>query len=160
MSGFTIFSEDVWDKWPPLWSSRQSFWLQIHRSRVPFPALPDLLRSSGSGTGSTHPREDNWGATWKESSGSGLENLNQRPCEFVALATRKVYPLKLSLTSPTSGGRSVGMVRACGLKPRSLFCFVSFPHRFHLYFRGKISRRHVSRPVAIYLLLEYANGNK
>jgi hypothetical protein len=30
-----------------------------------------------------------------------------------------LYPLKLALTSPTSGGRSVGIVRACGLKPRS-----------------------------------------
>ena len=34
-----------------LWSSGQSFWLQIHRSRVRFPALPDFLSSSGSGTG-------------------------------------------------------------------------------------------------------------
>jgi hypothetical protein len=25
---------------PPLWSSGQSFWLQIRRSRVQFPALP------------------------------------------------------------------------------------------------------------------------
>jgi len=49
---------------PPLWSSGQSFWLQIHRSRVRFPALPDFLSSSGSGTGSTQPREINWGATW------------------------------------------------------------------------------------------------
>jgi hypothetical protein len=44
---------------PPLWSSGQSFWLQIQRSRVGFPALPDFLRSSGFGTGSTQPREDN-----------------------------------------------------------------------------------------------------
>ena len=51
-------------KWPPLWSSGQSFWLQIQRSRVRFPALPDFLSSSGSGTGSTQPREFNWGATW------------------------------------------------------------------------------------------------
>jgi hypothetical protein len=28
---------------PPLWSSGQSFWLQIHRSRVRFPALPNFL---------------------------------------------------------------------------------------------------------------------
>ena len=49
---------------PPLWSSGQSFWLQIQRSRVRFPALPDFLNSSGSGTGSTQPREVNWGATW------------------------------------------------------------------------------------------------
>jgi hypothetical protein len=31
----------------------------IQRSRVRFAALPDFLRSSGSGTGSTQPREDN-----------------------------------------------------------------------------------------------------
>jgi hypothetical protein len=51
-------------KWPPLWSSGQNFWLQIQRYRVRFPALPDFLRSRGSGTGYTQPREDNWGATW------------------------------------------------------------------------------------------------
>jgi len=42
---------------PPLWSSGQSFWLQIRRSRVRSPAIPDFLSSSGSGTGSTQPRE-------------------------------------------------------------------------------------------------------
>ena len=46
-------------KRPPLWSSGQSFWLQLQRSRVRFPALPDFLSSSGSGTGSTQPREVN-----------------------------------------------------------------------------------------------------
>ena len=28
----------------PLWSSGQSFWLQIQRSQVLFPALPDFLQ--------------------------------------------------------------------------------------------------------------------
>ena len=40
-----------------LWSSGQSFWLQIQRSRVRFPALPDFLSGSGSGTGYTQTRE-------------------------------------------------------------------------------------------------------
>jgi hypothetical protein len=35
-------------------------------TRVRYPALPDFLRSRGSGTGSTQPREYNWRATWKE----------------------------------------------------------------------------------------------
>jgi hypothetical protein len=34
-------------------SSGQSSWLRIQRSWVRFPTLPDFLRSSGSGTGST-----------------------------------------------------------------------------------------------------------
>jgi hypothetical protein len=32
---------------PPLWSSGQSSWLQIQRSRVRFPVFPDLLGCSG-----------------------------------------------------------------------------------------------------------------
>jgi hypothetical protein len=44
---------------PPLWSSGQSSWLQIQRFRVRFASLPDFLRSSGSGTESTQPHEDN-----------------------------------------------------------------------------------------------------
>jgi hypothetical protein len=36
----------------------QRSWLQIEEW-VRFPALPDFLGSSGSGTGSTQPREDN-----------------------------------------------------------------------------------------------------
>jgi hypothetical protein len=45
---------------PSLWSSGQSSWLQIQRSWVRFPALPDFLRSSES----IQPSEDNWGAIW------------------------------------------------------------------------------------------------
>jgi hypothetical protein len=54
------------DSGPPLWSSGQSSWLQIQRSRIRFPTLLDFLRSSGSGTGWTQPREDTWEANWME----------------------------------------------------------------------------------------------
>ena len=57
-----------------IWPALKSFWLHIQRSRVRFPALPDFLSNSGSGTGSTQPREVNWGATWIKSSDSGPEN--------------------------------------------------------------------------------------
>jgi hypothetical protein len=56
-------------------------------ARVRFPALPDFLRSSGPGTGSTQPREYNWGATWKKSRGCGQENPRLRPWESVTLTT-------------------------------------------------------------------------
>ena len=42
---------------PPLWPNDQSFWLQIQRSRIRSPALPDFLSSIGSGAVSTQPRE-------------------------------------------------------------------------------------------------------
>ena len=58
-AGRHFFSHDVVFLGPPLWSSGQSFWLQIQRSRVRLPALPDFLSSSESGTGSTQPREVN-----------------------------------------------------------------------------------------------------
>ena len=55
--GSQINSKSLIKEGPPLWSSGQSFWLHIQRSRVRSPALPDFLSSSGSGTGSTQPRE-------------------------------------------------------------------------------------------------------
>jgi hypothetical protein len=54
-----------------LWSG---FLVKDPEARVRFPALQNFLRSSGSETGSTQPREYNWGATWKKSNVSGLEN--------------------------------------------------------------------------------------
>jgi len=42
---------------PLLCPRGQSFWLQIQRSWVRSPALPNFLSSSGSGTGSTQSRE-------------------------------------------------------------------------------------------------------
>jgi hypothetical protein len=61
---------------PPLLSTGHNSWLQSQRSHVRFPALPDFLRSSVSGTEST-----------------------------------LLYPQNVKITSPTSRGRSVGVLR-------------------------------------------------
>jgi hypothetical protein len=50
--------------WPPLWSSSQSSWLQIWRPGFDSRHYQKKKTSRGSGTGSTQPREYNWGATW------------------------------------------------------------------------------------------------
>jgi hypothetical protein len=42
-----------------LWFSSQEFLAKNPEVRVRFPTLSDFLRSSGSGTGSTQPREYN-----------------------------------------------------------------------------------------------------
>jgi hypothetical protein len=57
--GVLIYCPQLYLLRPSLWSSGQSSWLQIHRSRVRFPTLQNFLRSSGSVTGPTQPREDN-----------------------------------------------------------------------------------------------------
>jgi hypothetical protein len=81
------------------------------------PVLTDFLSSSGSGTWSTQPRElreVNWGATWIKRS-SGSRSRKQRITAVGILCADHVttlYPQKLALSSPTCGGRSVGIVRS------------------------------------------------
>jgi hypothetical protein len=69
-----------------------------------------------SGTGSTQPREYNWGATWEKSSGFGLEDREYDRKDPSHWPRDTLYPENLTLTSPTNGGRLVGIVRS----PRSL----------------------------------------
>jgi hypothetical protein len=100
---------------PPLWSSGQSSWLQIQRSRVRFPALPDFLRSSKSGTGSTRPCDCNcnckWGAIsrkWRLRSKKNEINVRG---DLLLWPHDTLYRLKLALTSPTNGSHAVDIVR-------------------------------------------------
>jgi hypothetical protein len=95
--------------WLPLqWSE---FLATDPEVRVRFPALPDFLRSSGSGTGSTQSREYNWGATWEKSSGSGLESQEHGRRDPSRWPHGSLYPQNLALTSPTTGGPLAGIVR-------------------------------------------------
>jgi hypothetical protein len=90
----------------PLWSSGQSSWLQIQRPG--FDSRHYQKNSSGSGTGSTQPREYNWGATWDKSSGSCLENreyFRKDPLRYhVATSIRKSWQ---SLRRQAAVARSV-----------------------------------------------------
>jgi hypothetical protein len=77
-------------------------------------SIPGTTRkkSGGSGTGSTRPREYKWGATWQKSSGSCLENREYGRRDPSRWPRGTLYPQKLAITSPTRGGRSVGIVRS------------------------------------------------
>jgi hypothetical protein len=97
--------------WPPLWSSGQ---VSGYRSevRVRFSALPDFLISSSYGTGSTQPREYNWGAILKKSSYSGLENGEYRRRDPSRWPRGTLYPQKLALISPKNDRSSISIVRS------------------------------------------------
>jgi hypothetical protein len=59
---------------PTLWFSGQSFWLQIHRSRVRFPALPDFWEAAGLERGPLSLVRTTEELLEGKSRGSGLEN--------------------------------------------------------------------------------------
>jgi hypothetical protein len=69
--------------------------------------IPNFLRSSGSGRGSTQPRDYNWGATWKKSNCSGLEIREYGRRDPSRWPQGTLYPQILALTLPTRGGRSL-----------------------------------------------------
>jgi hypothetical protein len=107
---------------PPLWSRGQSSWLQIQRSGFDlrryqiFWEVVGRERSPLSLVSTTKELLE-----WK-SSGSGLEHQEYGRRGSSRWPRGTLYPQKLTLTSPTSGGRWVGIVRS-RTQPRSLFLF-------------------------------------
>jgi hypothetical protein len=116
-----IFSSHLLFSGPSLWSSGQSSWLQIRRPG--FDSRHYQKKSSGSWTGSTQPRVYNWGATWYKSNGSCLENREYCRRDPSRWPRGTLYPQKLAITSPTSGGRSVGIVRTRTQTMEFFFCY-------------------------------------
>jgi hypothetical protein len=90
---------------PSLWSSSQSSWVRIHRSGF-VPALPVGLERGPLSLVST--TEERLG---RKSSGSGMEIREYGRRDPSRWSCGIFYPQKLALTSPTSGGHSVGIVR-------------------------------------------------
>jgi hypothetical protein len=97
---------------PPPWSSGQSVWLLVQRSGFDswryqiFWEVVGLERGPISLVSTT---EDLLG---RKSSGSGLEIREYGRRDPSRWPRSTLYPQKLALTSPTSGGRSVGVVRS------------------------------------------------
>jgi hypothetical protein len=114
---------------PPLWSSGQSSWLQIQRSGFDsrqcqiFWEVMSLERGSLS---LVITIEELLG---RKSSGSGLESREYGRRDASRWPRGNLYPQKLSLTSPTSGGRSVGIVRSRTQTTEFLVCSICLGRR-------------------------------
>jgi hypothetical protein len=97
--------------WPPLRSSSQSSWLQIQRSgndsrRSKIFWVVGLERGPLSLVSTTEELLET------KSSGSSLENRKYGSKDPPRWLRQTLYPQKLALTSPKSGGRSVGIVHS------------------------------------------------
>jgi hypothetical protein len=99
-------------QWPSLWSSGQSSWLQIQRfdfdsrSYQIFCEVVGLERSPLSLVSTIEELLE------RKSSGSGPESREYGRRDPSRWPSGILYPQKLALTSPTSGGRSAGIVHS------------------------------------------------
>jgi hypothetical protein len=117
--------------WPPPWSSVQSSWLQIQRSGFDSRRYQMFWEVVGLERGPlslVSTIEELFG---RKSSGSGLESRKYGFKDPSRWPRDTFYPQKFALTSPTSGGRSVGIVRSGtqGTKISFFFFFSFSTHR-------------------------------
>jgi hypothetical protein len=97
---------------PPLWSSRQSSWLQIQKSGFDFwhyQIFWEIMVLEQGPLSLVSTIEELLG---RDNSGFSLENREYGRRDQSRWARATLHPQKLALTSPTSGGRSVGVVRS------------------------------------------------
>jgi hypothetical protein len=96
---------------PPLWSSGQSSWLQIQRSGFHsrrYQIFWQVVGLERDPLGLVRITEE----LFQGNSGSGLEKPKLTTVgDSLRWPRGTLYRLKLALLSPTSGGRSVGIVR-------------------------------------------------
>jgi hypothetical protein len=96
-----------------LWgSSGQSPWLQIQRSGFNSRHYQIFWEVVGLERGPLSLVSTIEELLERKSRGSGLENREYGRRDPSRLPRRSLYPQKLALTSSTSGGRSVGIVRS------------------------------------------------
>jgi hypothetical protein len=97
---------------PLLWSRGQSYWLQIQRSAFDSRHYQIFWEVVGLERGPLSLVSTIEELLERKSSGSGLENREYGSRDQSRWPHGTLYPQKLALTSPTSGGRSVGIVRS------------------------------------------------
>jgi hypothetical protein len=96
----------------PLWSSGQTSWLQIQRSSFDsrrYQIFWEVVGLERDQISLVNTIEE---LLLRKSSGSGLESREYGRGDPSRWLRGTLYPQKLALTSPTSGGRSVGIVRS------------------------------------------------
>jgi hypothetical protein len=96
---------------PPLWSSGQSSWLQIQRSGFDSRRYQMFSEVAGLERGPFNLVSTTEELLGRKSGDSGLEIREYGLRDPSLLPRGTLYPQKLALASPTSGGRSVGIVR-------------------------------------------------
>jgi hypothetical protein len=97
---------------PPLWSSGRSSWLQILRYGFDSLRYKIFWEAVGLERGPFSPVITIKELLERKSSGFGLENLEYGCRDQSRWPQGTPYPQKLRKTSPTNGGRSVGVVRS------------------------------------------------
>jgi hypothetical protein len=111
---------------PPLWSSGQSSWLQIQKSEFDsrrYQIFWEVVVLERGPLGLVSSTED---LLERQSSGSGLESREHGRRDLSLWPRGTPYPQNLTLTSPTSGGRSVGIVRSRIQATEFVFLFVFY----------------------------------
>jgi hypothetical protein len=96
---------------PPLWSSGQSSWLQVQRSGFDYRHYQIFWEVVGLERGPLSLVSTIEELLGRKSGDSSLENREYGRRDPLSWPRGTLYPQKLAITSPTSGGRSVGIVR-------------------------------------------------
>jgi hypothetical protein len=95
---------------PPLWSSVQSFWLQIQRSGFDSGRYQIFWEEAGLERGPLSLVNTTEELLGRKSSGSDLEIREYSRSELSRWPRDTLYPQKLALALPTNGGSSFGIV--------------------------------------------------
>jgi hypothetical protein len=108
---------------PPLWSSAQSYWLQIQRSAFDSRHYQIFWEAVGMERGSLSFVSTIEELLRRKSSGSGLENREYGRKDLLCWQCNAFYPQKLALTSQRSVSSSVGIVRSRTKATEFVFVF-------------------------------------